>query len=387
MDSTRSQIFLFFAAVICMAAAVGIHDSVFNNFLSDTFDLSADARGRLEFPRELPGLLVVLVAGALSTLAITHVGVVGTLIYAAGLVGFAFLGSRYVLMVLMMMVASTGMHLLMPVGSSLALGLSDASNRGRRLGQVGAVGTTGTVLGTGLVWLLFDKSAPQYRTAFLCSAVLGVGAGTAYMLMRVPHLHRARSRLVFRKRYALYYVLELLFGARKQIFFTFGPWVLIKVYEQPATSIAGLFTIAALIGIVFKPLTGIAIDHFGERRVMIADGVLLACVCLGYGFALHLTDDSNKARLLACICFVADNLLFALGSGRAVYLSRLTNSPKEITSTLAMGVSINHVVSMTIPAVAGAIWIGWGYERVFVAAAVLALAISVVSSRVPKAAA
>jgi len=72
-----------------------------------------------------------------------------------------------------------------------------------------------------------------------------------------------------------------------------------------------------------------------------------------------------------------------LGTSRAVYLSRLTDSPQEINSTLAMGVSINHIASMTIPAVAGAVWMGFGYERVFAAAAFLALGIAAVSTRVP----
>ena len=45
--------------------------------------------------------------------------------------------------------------------------------------------------------------------------------------------------------------------------------------------------------------------------------------------------------------------------------------------------SINHIVSMTIPAAAGAIWAGLGFEKVFLAAAFLALTNAVVASFVP----
>ena len=38
-----------------------------------------------------------------------------------------------------------------------------------------------------------------------------------------------------------------------------------------------------------------------------------------------------------------------------------------------MGISINHIISMSIPAVAGAIWSTFGYETVFLGAAVLAI--------------
>ena len=381
--SIKTQLILFFTAVACFGAAMGVHESIFNNFLSDTFGLSANARGWLEFPRELPGFLVVLMTGILYALPVTHLAVVGALVFAAGMVGMALLGSSYWLMMLMMVCGSAGIHLLQPVGASVALGLSGETNRGRQMGRMGAVGTTGMVIGTGFVWLVFDKVAPQYRLGFLCAAAMGGAAGFAYLLMHIPHLHQPRAKLVARKKYRLYYVLESLFGARKQIFLTFGPWVLIKVYGEPAASIAGLLMTASLIGIVFKPLVGMAIDRFGERSIMIVDGIVLAVVCIGYGYALRLTGDTVSALRIARVCFIADNLLFALGSARAVYISRLTDSPQEITSTLAMGVSINHAVSMTIPAVAGAIWTAFGYERVFLAAAILAVGIAAVSGFVP----
>ena len=366
-----------------MACGTGVHDSIFNNFLSDTFSLSAQARGLLEFPREAPGFLVFLTSGALAALPLTRVGSVATLVFAAGMLGLGLFGSNFWLMMAMMCIGSTGMHLLQPVGATLAIGLSDESNRGRRMGQMGGIDTTAAVIGTGLVWLLLDKTAPQYRTGFVCAALLGVAAAVIYGFLNVPHLHEPRPRMVFRMRYRLYYMLELFAGARKQVFLTFGPWVLITVYQEPATSMAGLLMTAALIGIIFKPIAGVMVDRFGERAVMIADGLVLILVCIGYGYAVPLTGSIESARLLACGCYVADNLLFALSSARAVYLSRVATAPQELTSTLAMGVSINHVASMTIPIGAGALWAGFGYERVFLSAALLALLTSVLALWVP----
>jgi len=379
----RTQILLFFGGVACMAMATGVHDSIFNNFLSDTFAMSAEARGWLELPRETPGFLVFLTAGLLAALPVTRVGVVGAATFGAGMLGLGLIGHRFGWMMAAMLVGSTGLHLLQPIGSSIAIGLSDETRRGRRMGQMGAVDTMAAVLGTGLVWMTFDKASPQYRTGFFIAAALGAMACVFYSMMHVPHLHKPRARMVVRQKYWLYYLLELVFGARKQIFITFGPWVLIKVYDEPAAAIAGLLMIAALIGIVFKPLAGMAVDRFGERAVMMADGLSLIVVCIGYGYAMRLTSNPEQARLLACGCFIADNLLFALGSARAIYVSRIAESPQELTSTLAVGISVNHIVSMTIPAVAGAIWIGFGYERVFACAAVLALGHALLATRVP----
>ncbi|NIA14031.1 MAG: MFS transporter [Nitrospiraceae bacterium] len=380
----KAQLLMFFGAVACMAASLSIYDSIFNNFLSDTFSMSAAARGWLELPRETPGFLVFLTAGVFAAVPLARVGLLAALVYAGGIAGLALTGTSYALMMTMLLISSAGMHLLQPVQASVALALSDDNNRGKRLGQVGAIGTIGAMLGAGFVWLVFDKSAPQYRMGFLCTAGLATVAAVIYGLMHAPHAHKTRSRVVLRKKYWLYYVLELFFGARKQVFITFGPWVLVRVYGQPAEAIAGLFFIAAAIGILFKPLAGHAIDLFGERAVLVADGLILAFVCLGYGYALPLMGgEMEHARLLACACFVADNLLFSLGAGRTVFVSRQTNSPEELTSTLAMGVSINHIISMTIPIAAGAIWAGFGYERVFLAAAVLAIVIAGFASLVP----
>ena len=381
---SKTQIALFFVAVACVSAALGVNESIFNNYLSDTFDIGADTRGWLEFPRELPGLLVVVFTVLLGTLTVMQMGVVGTAVFAGGLAGMALWGSSHFgVMMCFMMILSAGMHLLQPVTSSIALSLGDAGKRGWRLAQVGVVGTLGMVAGTGAVRFLAADQMPRYRLWFLAAAAMALVAVGAYSQLHMPHLHQPRVRLVIRKRYWLYYLLEFLFGARKQIFLTFGFWVLVKEYNATAAGIAGLLMIAAIIGLGFKLLTGSAIDRFGPRAVMIADGIILALVCVGYGYAKVITGDAETAHTIACVCFMADSLLFALGTARSVYVSHLTGSPGELTSTLAMGISINHIASMILPGLAGMIWVALGYERVFAIAAVVALCISAVSWMVP----
>ncbi len=382
-SSLRVQFVLCLTAVAGMAVASGINDSIFNNFLSDTFHLSAGQRGWLELPRELPGFMVVVMTGILSALSITRLGMVGTFGAMLGLIGMSFFGRSYWPMLLMMKTYSAGIHLLQPVTASIALAIGPEATRGKRFGQMGGIETAGTVLGTGFVWLVFDKAAPQYRFGFFLAGIFAALACGIYASMNIARLHQPRSKLVFRKKFTLYYLLELLFGARKQIFLTFGPWVLIKIYHQPASSIASLLMLAAIIGIVFKPIVGLAIDHFGERKVLMFDAFMLIFVCVGYGYALHWTSPEH-ARWIAGACFIGDNLLFALGSARAVYVARITDSTPELTSTLAMGVSINHIISMTIPALAGFVWLRFGYERVFMAAAVLAIIVGILASFVPK---
>ena len=380
---SRAQIALFFAAVICFAASMGINDSIFNNFLSDTFNPSATVRGWLEFPREFPGFAVVVMAGILWYLPVTKLGFVGSSLLVVGLVSLGIFGTSWNPMLLGMMIASAGHHLMVPVSSSIALATCNSSNRGFRLGILRATMTLGLILGAGLVWLVFDTTNPQYRLGFFCAAFAAAVAGIIYGMMHIPRLHRSRAKFVIRRKYSLYYGLELLFGARKQIFLTFGMWVLIRIYEQPASAIAALLVSASLIGLGFKPLAGLAIDRFGERAVLVVDAAILAAVCIGYGYAGHIAGP-DAALTIVKVCFISDNLLFSMGAARTTYLSRLTDSHEEIISTLAMGVSINHIASMLIPAVAGYIWVVYGFERVFLGAACLAVVIAGVSFLVPR---
>ncbi|HEX2981483.1 MAG TPA: MFS transporter, partial [Anaerolineaceae bacterium] len=382
--SYRKQWFLFVLGVTTLAVSSRINDTIFNNYLDDVFSITAQARGLLEFPRELPGFLVVLMAGLLAALPVTRLGLVGGIIMALGTAGLGLVGAHWYPMLAMMLLSSAGMHLLQPTTSSIAIGLSEAHERGKRLGQMGAFQTVGTLIGCGFVYLLFNNQvSPRYSQAFFCAGAVAAVSAILFGLMYIPHLQQPRSRLVIKRKYGLYYILELFFGARKQIFITFGPWVLIKVYGAQASNIAGLFVIASVLGIGFKPIVGWAIDRFGERTVMIADGLTLIFVCLGYGYAFEFTGDMRTACWLASGCFVLDEMLFAMGTSRAVYASRLTDSPQELASTLSMGISVNHIVSMIIPVMAGKIWDGYGYQRLFAAAAVFALITAGVSSLTP----
>ena len=380
----RKQILLFFVAAACMAAATGMHESFFNNFLSDRFQIDAEVRGVLEFPRELPGFLVVVTAGVLAGISVTRVAAVGAGVFVAGMFGMVLLGDVYWRMVAMMVLGSVGMHLLQPIRTTIAIGLSRPENRGKRLGQLGMVSTVAQIGGCGAIWLLFHFSGAPYRVAFAMAGALAVVSLVVYARMHVPHLVERRARFLMRRRYSLYYVLECLFGARKQIFITFGAWVLIKVYGEPTKTIAMLWIVASAVGVVAKPMAGAAIDRFGERVVLVADGVMLAVVCVGYGYAFLMTGDMAAARWIVYGCFVADNVLFSLGAARSVYVSRLAHSPVEISSTLSVGITLNHAVSMVVPVLAGWAWVRFGYERVFLAAAMFALCIAAVASLVPK---
>ena len=80
------------------------------------------------------------------------------------------------------------------------------------------------------------------------------------------------------------------------------------------------------------------------------------------------------------------SLMFATGMARTTYLDKIAVEKSDLAPTLSLGVSLDHLVSMTVPTLGGLLWDRSGYAYVFLAAAVLAVLNGVAASciRTPK---
>ncbi|HZW83331.1 MAG TPA: hypothetical protein VFF14_07950, partial [Candidatus Deferrimicrobium sp.] len=137
--------------------------------------------------------------------------------------------------------------------------------------------------------------------------------------------------------------------------------------------------------IFFKPFVGYLIDKVGEKFVLAGEAALLILVCLGYAFAQPLLESFGMdgiVLIVICACFVLDQLLAAAGMARATYLRKIALSPEDVSPTLSMGTTLDHLVSMFVPWLAGYIWIAFGYEYVFVGGAGIALINLFLTSRI-----
>ena len=132
---------------------------------------------------------------------------------------------------------------------------------------------------------------------------------------------------------------------------------------------------------MFQPALGRAIDRFGERAVLMVDAALVFLVCAGYAFS-HLIDHRPLALAVLFSCYVGDQLLFGTGMARNTYLSKIALKPEHVSPTLSLGVTINHAVSMSIPALGGLLWVSSGHSWVFIVAAGIALLMLVFTSMI-----
>ena len=167
-------------------------------------------------------------------------------------------------------------------------------------------------------------------------------------------------------------MLEMFYGARKQVFLTFGPYVLILFYGANAATISLLFAISAVACFFASPIVGRIIDRVGYKAVMVADTLILVVVCFFYGFAHHLFS-MKAAFIICCVNYVLDSVISLASMASNLYVKDLSDNADEVKATISTGVSINHVITIFIALFGGWIWQSMGIELLFIASAVLGL--------------
>lgn len=379
--SRRVYLITFISALVLFAFGSAVNNSIFNNYLDDVFHYSAEQRGLLELPRELPGLLVTFTIGIFFFISEMRFLGVSCLVAALGILGIGYWSPQNGDMLFWVFIWSTGVHVQMVLLERLALEVGLARGKGHGLGRVNGLRSLGMILGALFVMAIASPLSLRYEQMFLTAAVaMGLGGCLYLVLGRYNRSSEVkRTPFVFKKRYSRYFILAALFGVRKQIFITFAPWFLVKILEFKAQNIAQILLISAAIGVFLKPQLGKLIDQFGERRILMADGVIISVFCLGYVVFPQLFSGWLLI-ILCCGCYILDELLFTLRTARTTWLAKIAETPEDVTGTMSVSVSIDHVLSMSISWVAGIAWLTFGYQVVFLFCVVIALLMTFVSS-------
>lgn len=378
--------------MLLFGLVIGLYNGIFNNYLHEILNMTKSERGWLELPRELPGLLLFAILALLNRFTEIKIIRIAFLITALGLAGLFFFGESKAFAVIALAVYSTGEHLLMPVRQSVGLHMAKSGKEGRAMGVLRSFGNAGQAAGFYIapVILLFFAGAGRdgnaflkYRIVFLCGfMVLATGLVITSFIKKTDQTVE-RKKIHIEKKYTRYYLLEVFFGARKQVFLTFAPYVLITVYNAGPELISMLYGIWSIINIFIGPLVGRMIDSYGYRKILVFDAVVLIIICLVYGFA-HRIFVFNTAFIVICIVFVLDAIMFAFGMARDMYVRSLAGTKDEVTSTLATGLSVNHLVSIVIAIFGGIIWQKMGIEYLFGFAAFLGIGSLVFSATLEK---
>jgi predicted MFS family arabinose efflux permease len=239
----------------------------------------------------------------------------------------------------------------------------EESKSGRVLGRMAGVVQAGALVGTAAVLLVFLRWPDAYHEVYLvCGFIALLGAAA---IVGFPHLHEGkaiaaqmpRQRVVLRRDYRYYYVLSALDGARQQLFFSFGLWVLVSRFGLGVSAVSLVVIVSTVVAMMFSPWAGRMIDRHGERRTLSAINVAYI-VALG-GYALVGTV------WLACLFYVIYAVIAPFSSiGAATYLRKIA-VPPDIAPSLAMGVTLLHATAIVVPVAAGMILNYVGYQVPF----------------------
>jgi predicted MFS family arabinose efflux permease len=363
---------LFMSATVIMGMAFSIYDSTFNNFLNSKFTMTGFQRSFLEIPRELPGVLVVIVTAMVWFLCSRRLAGYAMLLGAIGTILIGFAAPEYAMMTIWLFIFSMGQHIWLPLQSSIGMELAKDGKVGARLGQLNSLKNLAAIIGSFIVFAGFRFLHFNFHTAFIITAVLLVLTAVLFFKMSPQPSRKPGSFLKLHKEYNLYYFLSILFGSRKQIFITFAPWVLVTVFKQPTQTMATLLMMGGIIGIFFQPLLGKMIDKLGEKIVLEAEAVLLVFVCLGYGFARFVLPEA-AALSVTFICFLLDQVLISVNMARATYINKIALQPADVQPALTFSVTLDHIFSISIALIGGAIWNAFGYQYVFLIGVFIAI--------------
>lgn len=378
------DLFLFLIISALLGVVMAVESTSLANRLYEDLNFTVMQRSFLETPRELPGLLTVLFIGMMNGLGDMRIAAVANILGGVGLLFFGLSPNVFSLVLISIVIYSTGQHLYMPFASSIAMSFAKGGQYGRRIGEVQSIGNFAIIAASGLLFLIYHFFEVSYQAVFVIAAACMVLAGILFLFLEAQTVKIVGGkRFVLRKEYKTYYILSIINGARKQITLTFVPWLIIDIFQQPVTTITGLFLTTCLINVFFRPWFGSMIDRRGERFVLRLEAVVLFVACIGFVYAKQLFPFSIALWIVGG-CYIIDKLMESASMARATYVRKIAKDMGEVSKTLSMGLSMDHVISMFIPLVAGFAWYAGGaegYRYVFFGGMLISVANFYVASR------
>jgi len=172
-----------------------------------------------------------------------------------------------------------------------------------------------------------------------------------------------RKKMVFRKKYWLFYLLTALAGARRQIFIAFAVFLLVKKFQFSVREITILFLLNNLITYFISPLIGKGIVRFGERKVLSLEYFSLVFIFLAYTVV--------ESRILVALLYILDHIFFNFSIAIKTYFQKV-GDPRDIAPSMAVGFTINHIAAVVLPVIGGILWMK-DYRVPFIIGAVLSM--------------
>lgn len=366
---TKDPMFRYLA-LLSIAATVGLQvwRTLFNNFAVEVVHLEGNHIGIIQSVREIPGFLALLVIYIILILKEHRLSALSIAILGLG-VGITGIFPSYTGLIATTMIMSFGFHYFETTNQSLTLQYFDQDSSPLVLGKLRSYGAAANIVVGIFIYLI--SYLLSYKATFGLIGFVIVIVGIWGILQNptregIPLQHK---KMIFKKKYWLFYLLTFMAGARRQIFVAFAVFLLVKKFEFSIQDITMLFILNNTINYFINPLIGKAIIKFGERSVLSLEYFSLIIIFTGYAFV--------ESKAIITLLYVLDHIFFNFAMGIRTYFQKI-GDPKDIAPSMAVGFTINHIAAVIIPALGGLMWI-LDYRVPFIAGAVMsAISLSLV---------
>jgi predicted MFS family arabinose efflux permease len=327
--------------------------------------------------REVPGFLTFLAVFVMMVVKEHRLSAISILLMGTGL-ALTGLFPSYAGLMVTTVAMSFGFHYYETTNQSLTLQYFDKHTSPMVFGKLRSIAAASNI-GIG-IFIFIISSFLDFKSIYLTIGglvmVVGMWAFTRNPVNRniVPQ----HKKMIFRKKYWLYYFLTFMAGARRQIFMAFAVLLLVRKFGFTVQEVTALFVVNNFINYFLSPMVGRCIIRFGERKVLSLEYFSLFFIFLSYA--------AVDSKMLVSLLYILDHIFFNFAIAIRTFFQKIGN-PKDIAPSMAVGFTINHIAAVFLPALGGILWMV-DYRIPFVAGAGLSLIslMAVQKIRIPAAA-
>ncbi|MEP6065199.1 MAG: MFS transporter [Paracoccaceae bacterium] len=349
----RRPITLLFVMSAALPIAFYTWYALLNNFVVEVAQFDGLDIGRLHTVREIPGFLAIGVILIIMFMREQVLGILSLIMLGVATALTAQFPQLTGILILTF-ISSVGFHYFETVNQSLQLQWLPKQDAPRILGWLMATASAATFLVFFVIMVLWEPLGLTYNIVYMAgggtTAVIAV-----FVLFAYPQFdaHTPQHKtLVLRKRYWLYYALQFMSGARRQIFMIFAGFMMVEKFGVEVHELTALYLINLVINMVIAPMLGHIVERFGERRALIFEYAGLVMIFLCYGGVYF----AGWGLMIAAVLYVLDHVFFGLALALKTYFQKIAD-PADVAPTAAVAFTINHIAAVALPVPLGLLWL------------------------------
>ena len=320
--------------------------TLFNNFAVEAVGLEGNHIGIIQSIREIPGFLTFLVVFVLLIIKEHRLSALSIVILGLGMAATGLLPTYFGL-IFSTLIMSFGFHYFDTTCGSLTLQYFDEKTSPWVFGKLSSLASL-TNIGVGIL-IYCTASLLNFIQIYLLigSLILAAGLWGLFQDPTDSDLVPQHRKMIFRKKYGLYYFLTFMAGARRQIFMAFAVFLMVKEFQFSVREVTTLFVINNVMNYFLFPLIGKGIIRFGERKILSIEYFSLIFIFVAYA--------TVQSKWLIMILYLLDQVFYNFHIAIQTYFQKI-GDPKDIASSISVSFTINHIAAMVLPAIGGALW-------------------------------